>query len=206
MLYASRGAACAALRAASRTFSFTMPTPKLLGDVVKLELLQKESSQRVAEIWRAHHDTTSRAVGAVLHAHEWARMAELAKRCPFFVLPVAKGDAKGDAKYVTFVAQQQGAHTLYTLLDEFRERGPDASVHLVLTSYDTLLESHNVALSRGELVSTELSLEEAKELVQHTHDFYSEPRLTSLVEDFNRGSESFSFEAVLAHCGIMPVT
>ena len=124
-------------------------------------------------------------------------------RSPQFVLPVPKG-APGSGGFVTFVLQWQLPHLLFTLLEEYQRAHTRAQPHLVVTHYPELAAAKGLVFVRGEVPSAELSLPEARALLQHAHAFFGEPDKQRAVAAFNRGAPEFSFARVLATCGVAP--
>lgn len=59
---------------------FTLAAPKNLSEVVKLELLEKESRETVTKIWEDHHDINAGRLGFVVDASDWERFVMTAKK------------------------------------------------------------------------------------------------------------------------------
>jgi hypothetical protein len=55
------------------------------------------------------------------------------------------------------------------------------------------------------LRAAELSVPEARALLEAAYAFYSEPAKQRVVSAFNRGAPEFSFAEVLAACNVAPV-
>lgn len=178
-----------------------MPTPRCLDDIVKLDALSRESPGRIRAIWAEAHAQPQRPlVAAVLSAAEHDALNELAALSPLFPLPVSRGLGA----FETFLAQHQGRHTLFTTVDEYTRRPGGAQAHLVLTRYDELLASHSLVLLRGEAVGPSLGRAEAAALLDKLLLFYARggEAERAAVTAFGRGDAAFSFDAVLAACGV----
>lgn len=55
-----------ATKATSSLDGFNFPGPRALRNIAKLPLLDKESPERVSEIWKLHHAEQKTAIGDVL--------------------------------------------------------------------------------------------------------------------------------------------
>ncbi len=68
------------------------------------------------------------------------------------MLAVPKG-ATGSGGFVTFVAQWQLPHLIFTLLEEFQRSASAAQPHMVVTHYPDLADAKGIVLARGEVPS-----------------------------------------------------
>lgn len=61
-----------------------------LNEIVKLPLLQRESKERIAEIWTGHHKDRADAIGRHLKAEHAQFLIDRAAPAPIFVFPVRR--------------------------------------------------------------------------------------------------------------------
>jgi len=176
---------------------FSLPQPKSLDAIMKLEKIQAVPADKVTTMWNDYHVGRGH-ISAVMSASLFKLFEYRAMTCPLFVVPVKK--ARG---FVNMVVQAQMPHLLFTGLEDYKVRGTEASPYLAVTHYSELAETKKLVLVRGDVVLPgKLSDEEAQALLQETHAFYLQERRFALVRAFNKDPSSFEFRSVLQEMGI----
>lgn len=176
---------------------YSLPAPKRLDDIMKLDTIRNASPEDVTRIWNDYHIGRGH-VSAVMSTPLYSKLLQRSKEHPLFVLPVAR--PKG---FVSMLLQAQMPHLLFTGLEDYKARGAEAAPYFVATHYDELSQSHGLALIRGDVVlPSQLADEEAKRLLQLAHAFYLDDSKFRLVRTFNKESQDFDFKDVLREAGI----
>jgi hypothetical protein len=200
----AQGAAAAGVRIGpsghvSRALSFSNPAIRKLGDIVKLPLLERESAQRVREIWLEYHKDNKLASGAALSEAEYETMLARTKRCPYFVLPVWRNEG-----HFMLVSNFQGNWSFLAFLEDYKRNPATALPYLVFTMYADLLPKHgglvgkgHPVLVRGEVCHKELTKHDCDKLTHQLVRFYTDNNDFRLVEDFNLRPSEFDFQELL---------
>ncbi|KXZ46512.1 hypothetical protein GPECTOR_43g949 [Gonium pectorale] len=170
------------------------PSPSQLGQVVRLDELLKKTPEEVAEIWLGFHaDEKGGRVGSVLAAEEYCKFVSRAKESPMFVLPLAKPSG-----YETLLVQCQLPYVLITGLEEFKRYGEGAPPYLTLTHYPELLDSHGLAVVRGDIIHEKgMNRQEARTTMELVRAFYTSDEDYSHVHTFNHKPAAFDFGVLL---------
>ncbi|KAI8611171.1 ATP11 protein-domain-containing protein [Chytriomyces sp. MP71] len=161
---------------------------KPLNDIVKLELLQDETPERIEIIWNEHHAAKPGMVSGVMPITFYNQLKTRGRECPL--------------EGVEFYFMQHAFNQIYfTSLLEYKTHLTEARPKLVLTHYDDLAESKGVVLMRGE-VGREggvLKADDARLLVLMTQIFYvtGGESKKKLVELFNKTPKEFQYQAVI---------
>ena len=172
-------------------------------DVAKLAALDAKA---VGELWRARYSTSPGTVSAVIPGSIWRGVAARAAESPLFLYPMPQED-----EWRLYVGQWRGLSLLVTPLSDYRARGADAPVAVVLQHFDELLASHDLALMLGGAAARGAAPLDARELqllallVQH---FHTDPAGLELLTRFNaRPGESIHVEIIAAaKAAMMPKT
>jgi ATP synthase F1 complex assembly factor 1 len=190
---------------------FSYPAPRQLNEIVKLELLLHESAQRVREIWLSHHNNPANIVQQTtvvncINKQQYIALHERGKQRKFFVLPVFRGDnslnstnAEASAQYENVLVNFQFPHILFTSLHEYKNKGANAAPYTVLTLYNDLLNSHDLSLLRMDLMSVNLSKQQATQLYSALLHFYLDDQGYKFVKKFNDKPKEFSFDELLEY-------
>ncbi|KAG2501294.1 hypothetical protein HYH03_001094 [Edaphochlamys debaryana] len=175
------------------------PSPTQLDQIVKLDHLLNKSGDEVAEIWEQYHsDPKGGRVGTVMTAADYRTFVQRAKESPMFVLPLARPQG-----YETLLVQAQLPFVLITGLEEFKRHGESAPPYLTLTHYAELLDSHGLALVRGDVIHDKaLSLSQARTIMEVTRAFYVSDEDYPLVHTFNHRPAAFRFDLLLGKLGL----
>ncbi|KAI8835890.1 ATP11 protein-domain-containing protein [Chytridium lagenaria] len=174
----------------------TDPTPGLQGlhKVMKVDLLEKETAERISEIWNNFYFTKDGFISGAMSSDFYKTFKQRAAQYPFFVLPLPR-----ESGYEFFFMQIYKSNVFFTPLLEYKTKQENARPHLVLTHFDELADSKKMVLMNGEIVSKVLTADDAKLLVYLLQMFYvtGSERKKALVEKFHKTPEGFNFQEVL---------
>jgi ATP synthase F1 complex assembly factor 1 len=180
----------------SRTMVFnklTLPGPKSLDQIVKINLLEKENPEAIRTIWYKYHAATNDVIAHTLSTEQYRCLEYRGQQCPMFVLPLFR-----NIGFVNMVLQFQRDHVLFSSLREFQKIGEFATPHLTLSHFTEFSHSKNLVLMRGEVNTKEIDKGQAKEIVEIMYRFYLEDKLFhEFVEPFNKTPHTFSFEKLM---------
>ncbi|KAJ3287331.1 hypothetical protein HDU79_005806 [Rhizoclosmatium sp. JEL0117] len=169
---------------------------KTLDELVDLDKLNDETSDRIEFIWNEFHSTKNGMVSGVMKADFYSQLKAKGKEYPMFILPLAR-----ESGVEFFILQFAFNQIYYTSLLEYKTHLTESRPRLTLTHYDDLSESKNIVLMRGE-ISREggiLKADDARLLVLMTQIFYvtgSEAK-KKLVETFNKNPSEFQYQALI---------
>jgi hypothetical protein len=170
---------------------FSFPAPRTLDQVVKPQLLERESPARIREIWTEYHDSRLDCVASAWGPGEYGALRERARRCPRMLYPVLKGDGK----FFNLVAEWQDKYCIFTWLEDYRRDPSRAEPYLSVALFDDFLDRKQVVLVRGDF-SGHLRKRDAAHILNLMRFYYfQEPKW---VETFNKDPGAFDFTAFLA--------
>ena len=170
---------------------FSFPAPRSLEQVVKPQLLERESAARITQIWNEYHDSRLDCVASVWGPGEYSALRERARRCPRMLYPVLKGDGK----FFNLVAEWQDKYCIFTWLEDYRRDPSRAEPYLSVALFDDLLDRKQVVLVRGDFSGHLRKLDAAHILNLMRFYYFQEPKW---VETFNKDPAAFDFTAFLA--------
>ena len=173
--------------------SFSYPAPRTLDEVVKIDLLQEETPDRVRDIWDEYHLTKEDVVGQAWTADEYSAFTNTARDAPMFVFPIQRSDGQ-----FVMLSQVQEKHCLLTFLDEYKLDPLGAAPWMSVTFYDDLAEDKGLVLVRGDVSVPKLTRPEGLHLIQLLKTFYLEQ--TEMVDCFNNRPAEFDVMAHLSTC------
>jgi ATP synthase mitochondrial F1 complex assembly factor 1 len=127
---------------------FSFPAPLSLQQIVKLELLVNEESEKIKTIWADYHAPKDDAVAATLSGDDYKLLKQRAKSAPFFVIPVNR-----QGGFFNMLCQFQDKCFLVTYLEAYKENPALAPPCLTVSLYDDLLEKKDVGLIRADIVN-----------------------------------------------------
>lgn len=127
---------------------FSYPAPRTLQEIVKLELLAKEESDSIAQIWSKYHEDKSDAIATTLPGKDFSSFRDRARHSPFFIFPVYRQEG-----FFNMLCQFQDKCFLVTTLEAFKENPALAPPCLTISLYDELLESKSVGLLRVDVTN-----------------------------------------------------
>lgn len=173
--------------------SFSIPGPKSLDQIIKMNLIEKETPQAIEQIWNDFHYLTIDVVSKVIPYQQYQLFFSRITTCPWFVLPVFK-----NIGYMNMVVQAQREYILFTSMREFKQRESMASPYLSLSHFTDLVQTKGIVLMRAEVNTTHLNKGEANDLVKFLYEFYLRDDLyRQYVEVFNKQPNSFNFDNLM---------
>lgn len=127
---------------------FSYPAPRALQQIVRLELLESESRERIEQIWADFHREKDDSLVTALRGAAFAALAERARASPFFVFPVYRKEG-----FFNMICQFQDTCFLLTYLEAFKENPGLAPPCLTVSLYGDLTESKDIGLVRADIVN-----------------------------------------------------
>lgn len=210
-------------KAAPKSSSHKSPI-KPLSDIVDVAKLVEQTPEVIAKIWNGYHlmqGPESRTISAVIPYDIYAKMEELARKYPQFVVPLPREvvDEQGEKREGAEMHFMQWSFlpgdpenpnvpavstVLYTPLALFKSQQTFAQPHLILTHYSDLVPSHGVVLMRGDIsdnVSTTSA--DAQLLVLRLQQFYQDKNETraKLLRNFHEDQANFRIEDLMQSVG-----
>ncbi|CAI9087337.1 OLC1v1021388C1 [Oldenlandia corymbosa var. corymbosa] len=171
---------------------FTPLQPKPLDSIIDIERAKGKSPELLAEIWDDYHLGRGH-IGVSMNAKLYHLLQQRAENCRYFVIPLWKGSG-----YTTMFVQVQMPHMLFTGLEDYKARGTQAAPYFTVSYYTEFSETKELVLVRGDVVLTsKLSDDEAKWLLETAQSFYLNDVRYKLVERFNKETREFEFKDVL---------
>ncbi|CEM16915.1 unnamed protein product [Vitrella brassicaformis CCMP3155] len=174
-----------------------------------MSLFERETPSTIEYLWLEQFKDKPRVLTDVLQPDEYDTLTKNASHAPMFIAPLTKSphhDMKGNgieaAKvqlqgtqgFRTLVLQfQDKKHILYTSLEEFQRDAQAASPHLIVTVFDDLLASKQLALLRVDILAADIDRLQAKRVLDYTRRFYTDGALFRWVESFNHRARGFDF-------------
>ncbi|XP_037077696.1 ATP synthase mitochondrial F1 complex assembly factor 1-like isoform X2 [Pollicipes pollicipes] len=190
--------------AAARSFSVKAPKPaaaevvqakpKMLNDVLKLELIQDKSSEEIGKLWTEYFKTKD-SVSAVIPAKDYQDIAQNAAKYPTFLFPLPR-----DQGYEFVVAQFAGNEAHFTPLINYQAYKENAPECMAMVHYPELAESKGVVLMAAEYDSTVLNASEAQCLANEMQLYYCRPseRRRQLLDQFTTQPEAFRYQELIS--------
>lgn len=127
---------------------FSYPAPRALQQIVKLELLEHESKERIEAIWSEYHSSKDDSLVTTLSADAFKTLTQRASASPFFLFPVYRQEG-----FFNMICQFQDTCFLLTYLEAFKENPGLAPPCLTVSLYDDLVESKDIGLLRADIVN-----------------------------------------------------
>lgn len=177
-----------------RMLSFSYPAPRTLDEVVKTDLLESETSERIKEIWDEYHLVKEDVVGETWSIEDYNTFRGCAQDSPMFVYPIKRPD---NTEFV-MLSQVQEKHCLLTFLDEYKLDPLGAAPWLSVTFYDDLAEDKGIVLVRGDVSVPKLTRPEGLHLIKLIKKYYLEN--PEMVDCFNNRPSEFDVMAHLSSC------
>lgn len=100
----------------SRGFSFSWPCPRVLREIVKMSVFEKETASTCEMIWNEYHHTKEYTVSTVLTSSQYQELTSKAKNAPMFIFAVPKG---APPAHMVLVSQNQDRSFLLSFLGDF---------------------------------------------------------------------------------------
>eukprot|EP01084_Bolivina_argentea_P242070 406214_1 len=179
-------------------YGIGLPSPPELRDIVKLELFEQETEQRIEQIWLDQYRFDPRYIGKVTNKATHELLLKRFEKCPMFIWPI-KYDATN--KYYVLLSQYQHKHIFFTSIDSFNADPENAAAYLSLTFYDDLIVSKqkNITLIRGEVIQPiHLNIENARSLCDTLITKYQDDNeFENCIKKFNYSPEEFDLETYM---------
>lgn len=162
---------------------------RTLRQILKVNELQNESAERIAEIWNTYH-AEKMVISASITHKIYNIIHTRGKRFPMFILPLPRLNG-----FEFYLCQFAAHQVYYTSLLEYQTKQQD-SVPSFVTSHFTEFSDKDLVLMVGELTDPageQLKLSDAQNLVYQTQLFYAtgSQQQMELVEQFANNPESF---------------
>ncbi|KAI8337636.1 ATP11 protein-domain-containing protein [Chlamydoabsidia padenii] len=168
-------------------------TPKL-DDFVKLDLLEKESPERIAQLWHTYHSTKENVINAVIPAHIFQTLQERGERYPMFIFPLPRPNG-----LEFYLLQFHQTQCYFTSLAEYKLRQDQARPFLSLTHYDELQHSKQIVLMHGHIHQPNIvTSQDAQFLAFCVQRFYGDTDLFRLVQQFHEHPQDFDHHLLIA--------
>lgn len=167
--------------------------PADLNRVVKMELLQKETPEKVKEIWHAYHRARFCLAG-VIERDAFFPIFDKISELPTFAVPLLRKN--GGVEFFFF--QQAGTTWLFTPLALYKQQGANAKPCFTVAFYKELSDPpHGLVLMRSNIDPEVLDLMEGQFLINRVQASYLDPALYKVVQDFHKQPETFDWSRLL---------
>ena len=181
---------------------FSYPGPRKLKDIVKLPLLQRESSDKIKSIWSEFHESadSGNAIGTSIGGPEYHELMRRSRKAPFFIYPVFRDATQN---FFVLLSQFQDNSCIMTSLEEYQRSPEIASPWVILSMFPELLESGrtDVVLVRVERMHASVSDRDCRNLVELWKRFYvSDETQHKVAEDFNLRPDTFDINKYIQSC------
>ncbi|KAJ3322112.1 hypothetical protein HDV06_003563 [Boothiomyces sp. JEL0866] len=168
---------------------------KSLNEILKVELLENESNEKISEIWNTYHSSRE-ACSASLDKQFYDKLHAKGKEYPMFVLPLPRDDG-----YEIYLLQFQGHQVYFTPLVEYQMNKENARPSFSITFYTDFAESKDLVLMLGERSDANgtLNLQDAQHLIYQLQIFYvtgTEAQKAQL-EKFWKDSQNFNYQELI---------
>lgn len=127
---------------------FSYPAPRSLQQIVKIELLENETEDRIRKIWEDYHGEKDDSLATTLSGEEYASLVQRATASPFFLFPVYRKEG-----FFNMICQFQETCFLLTYLEAFKENPGLAPPCLTVSLYDDLVEKKDIGLLRADVIN-----------------------------------------------------
>lgn len=162
--------------------------------------------ERIEEIWAEYHTKQDGKTASTITAEQYDIVMENARKSRRFVFPIPVDERStqaeaGPGKFFVMYAEWQDNHCIMTSLEAHRMNAGGAYPYFVLTLYDELIDSKDVCLVRGDIVSEYLDKKRCETLHELALSYYLRPENYAYVEQFNHRSKEFDIPDYFARCG-----
>ena len=166
-----------------------------LTDIVKLPILKREPTAKIAEIWKTYHEGRGDAIGRDIPAKTAQVLVDRAGAAPTFLFPVFR-----DAGHFMLLSQfQNRRHFIFTFLEDYKKNPALARPYLTLTMHDELANDKDIVLLRGD-VEKQMLKEEADHVVSQVVESYciaSRYSSNSGALTFNQNPNAFDLDGMM---------
>ncbi|KAI9362297.1 ATP11 protein-domain-containing protein [Pilaira anomala] len=166
-----------------------------LDKLVKLELLENETPEVIAQIWNAGHANKD-CITAAIPSDIYQKLYERSQKYPMFVVPMPREQG------VEFFFLQFNFHQCnFTSLLEYKTKGSEARPFLTLTHFPELQKSKGIVLMKGDINDDPRMLDtgNAQFLTFALQEFYvtGGDKKLQLVEKFHNSPAEFDFQELI---------
>jgi ATP synthase F1 complex assembly factor 1 len=168
---------------------FSNPVPRNLNDVLKLELCLTKSGEEIKGLWDTYFARKPGIIASTYEKKEWDLVSARAAECPFFVVPVFRGE-----NYFVMVAQFQEKNLMFTDLAAYQQNANAAMPWLSTTFYTELHKPKQVVLYRMDITSQHITREEAVFSLATWKLYYEQDEFFAQVRQFNKDPNNFNFD------------
>lgn len=169
--------------------------PKLLNDIMKVELIADKSVEDITAIWQEYHKTKD-AICATIPSEVYNVIKTRAEKYPIFLLPLPR---KQGFEFILLQFSENEVH--FTPLISYQTHKENAPECLTIVYYADLQNDKDVVLMRGEFNSDVLNIMEAQCLANELQLYYGEKdeKRTNLLEIFTNHPDSFKHMDLVAN-------
>nr|PVC54492.1 hypothetical protein MACL_00003035 [Theileria orientalis] len=200
--------------------TFSYPSSRKLGDIVKLKLLEKLPRRRIIEIWKQNYEEDTWVYTDCITGEQYERINSNQRHNRNFILPVRKGVDRYYNLFSQFISDKI---VLLTALEKYKQysskigsesgggkgtvgkvacggRGvgtaevSDGTPDLVVTMYDELKSTHDLVLLKMDIVNDkDIDKRESEVVLGHLLTFYTDFNLFRWVRKFNNTPREFIY-------------
>lgn len=170
----------------------TVSVPASLEKVVRLELFQQETPEKVKEIWHDYHRSRYCLAG-VIDYPQFLTIHQKVAQYPTFAVPMLRRN--GGVEFFFF--QQVENYWLFTPLAQYKLHGTKATPVFSVVFYTELSDEKGVVLMRSKIDPEFMDIMEAQFLVNRVQASYLDPTLHAVVVDFHSRPEDFDWSRLL---------
>lgn len=173
----------------------TLTKPKVLADVMKIELIEDKTSEEVQQLWLDYHRNKDCIVASV-PVSKFDLLIERSAKFPVFVLPLPRNQG-----YEFIVCQFSGNEIHFTPLISYQTHKENSPECLTMVYYPDLKDSKGLVLMKGEFNKDVLTAIEAQCLANELQLYYGEEseKRTNLLERFTYNPDDFKHMDLIAN-------
>ncbi|BAM40627.1 uncharacterized protein TOT_020000880 [Theileria orientalis strain Shintoku] len=172
--------------------TFSYPSSRKLGDIVKLKLLEKLPRRRIIEIWKQNYEEDTWVYTDCITGEQYERINSNQRHNRNFILPVRKGVDRYYNLFSQFISDKI---VLLTALEKYKQYSiSDGTPDLVVTMYDELKSTHDLVLLKMDIVNDkDIDKRESEVVLGNLLTFYTDFNLFRWVRKFNNTPREFIY-------------
>ncbi|UKK01570.2 hypothetical protein MACK_002388 [Theileria orientalis] len=187
--------------------TFSYPSSRKLGDIVKLRLLEKLPRRRIIEIWKQNYMEDSWVYTDYITKEQYERINSNQRQNRNFIVPVRKGVNRYYNLFSQFISEKI---VLMTALERYKQYSSklgssvreglgsrevnNGTPDLVVTMYDELKNTHDLVLVKMDIVNDkDINKKESEVVLSHLLSFYTDFNLFRWVKTFNNNPRDFIY-------------
>lgn len=183
------------LNVKGKRFYFTLPCSRELKNVVKLPLLEKESKEKIINIWREKFKEENHVIADYMSTNKYESIKKNIQRNSHFIIPLKKQNG-----FLNFYSQFLDAKLVFiTPLENYKKSKTNSIPQVTLNFFDEL-KNKEIVLTKVHIINNSILKQEAHKLYNLILAFYSDANLFNYVQKFNNDSRNFSYEEFLSKC------